>query len=550
MLASARVASAHALSVACRLPTQKRHHAHSHVSLLQGRKNHVARHICHASHPNKTETTTSTTTITAAASIAAAGGGLWALLAALPIPAALAETAADADAVAAAAAALADACSQELGGADLNTVIAVACVVQLIALIGAGVGGWVARVRKAEVERINAQLRQINISLRKQARVESYAPSLSYAPVGQPAAAAAAVAAVSAPPEAVKKEGGTVISEEKQGVLRLLKEGKRYLREGNNAAAFVQFEKGLQQALRMGDCLEEKKAARGCGAAHGGLLGGEEGGPWLCLPQALRMGDCLEEKKAARGCGFHPLWAGASLQRQGKYREAIAYHQRVLDKSCSSGEHAGDTEAHGTHTCSPFLDFPPPSLTLSPFSPSCLPPSPIRSPPLIPPLVPFLLLHFSGASLQRQGKYREAIAYHQRVLDKSCSSGEHAQGTQRPMAQAHALLFLTSHHHLSPSPTLSLSCFFLPRSPSIVPLVSCPPRHSPGASLQRQGKYREAIAYHQRVLDKSCSSGEHAGDTEAYGAIADCYTEIGDLENAAKYYDRYISRMESDDEDH
>ncbi|GJP77351.1 hypothetical protein CLOP_g7760 [Closterium sp. NIES-67] len=317
MLASVRVASAHALSVVCRIPDPKNQHAHSQVSMLQGgRKKRVTRPVCHASHPNKDrrsspKTQTCTSTITEAAAAAAAGGGLWTLLAALPLPPALAETAADADAAAAAAAALADACSQELGGADLNTVIAVACVVQLIALIGAGVGGWIARVRKAEVERINAQLRQINISLRKQARVESYAPSLSYAPVGQPAAAAAvaaaaaAVAAASTPTEAaeaVVKEPEVVISEEKRAVLRLLKEGKRYLREGNNAAAFVGFQKALVQAQAMGDCLEEKKAARGC---------------------------------------------GASLQRQRKYREAIAYHQRVLDKSCSTGEHSGDTEAYG-----------------------------------------------------------------------------------------------------------------------------------------------------------------------------------------------------------
>ncbi|CAI5930355.1 unnamed protein product, partial [Closterium sp. NIES-64] len=314
------------------------------------RKKHVTRPVCQASHRSKTETTITSTTTTTAAAAAAAGGGLWTLLAALPIPPALAETGADADAAAAAAAALADACSQELGGADLNTVIAVACVVQLIALIGAGVGGawraamryvrvgwhgvsgtsaqggggadqrWVARVRKAEVERINAQLRQINISLRKQARVESYAPSLSYAPVGQPPP----------PPRRCRcrrrccrcceranrgsKEGrgGGNFRGEAGGAAAVEGGQEVPAREGNNAAAFVEFEKGLQQAQRMGDCLEEKKAARGCGECGGALV-----------------------------------VDGASLQRQGKYREAIAYHQRVLDKSCSSGEHAGDTEAYG-----------------------------------------------------------------------------------------------------------------------------------------------------------------------------------------------------------
>ncbi|XWS12181.1 hypothetical protein CRYUN_Cryun37aG0067800 [Craigia yunnanensis] len=66
-----------------------------------------------------------------------------------------------------------------------------------------------------------------------------------------------------------------------------------------------------------------------------------------------------------------------------------------------------------------------------------------------------------------------------------------------------------------------------------------------GASLQRQGKYREAIKYHSMVLAIS-ERGEDSGNTEAYGAIADCYTELGDLEKAGKFYDNYIDRLETD----
>ena len=48
------------------------------------------------------------------------------------------------------------------------------------------------------------------------------------------------------------------------------------------------------------------------------------------------------------------------------------------------------------------------------------------------------------------------------------------------------------------------------------------------------------------VLAISEREGEDSGNTEAYGAIADCYTELGDLEGAAKFYDNYIARLESD----
>lgn len=65
-----------------------------------------------------------------------------------------------------------------------------------------------------------------------------------------------------------------------------------------------------------------------------------------------------------------------------------------------------------------------------------------------------------------------------------------------------------------------------------------------GASLQRQGKYREAIKYHNMVLGISKRVGDLSGNTEAYGAIADCYTELGELEKAGKFYDKYIARLE------
>ncbi|KAI3684139.1 hypothetical protein L6452_33358 [Arctium lappa] len=67
-----------------------------------------------------------------------------------------------------------------------------------------------------------------------------------------------------------------------------------------------------------------------------------------------------------------------------------------------------------------------------------------------------------------------------------------------------------------------------------------------GASSQRQGKYREAINYHSMVLSISEREGEDSGNTEAFGAIADCYTELGDLDQAATFYDRYISRLQAE----
>lgn len=190
-------------------------------------------------------------------------------------------------------------CKEEFGGADPNTVFIVACVAEFLALTGAAVGGILARQRKQEVELINAQLRQINISLRKQARVESYAPSLTYAPVGATSVASRTTGTATAVRESEVSESPPT---EKDEAIRLLKAGKRCLREQNPREAVVKFEAALKLAKKVGDKVEEKKAARGL---------------------------------------------GASYQRQKMYKEAIKYHQMVLEVSKVSGESSGDTEAFG-----------------------------------------------------------------------------------------------------------------------------------------------------------------------------------------------------------
>ncbi|XP_060180688.1 protein FLUORESCENT IN BLUE LIGHT, chloroplastic [Lycium barbarum] len=156
----------------------------------------------------------------------------------------------------------------------------------LVALIGATVGGLVARQRKAELQRLNEQLRQINAALRRQAKIESYAPALSYAPVG--------TSRIS--------ESEVIIDPRKQELISHLKSGKTFLRNQAPEKAFLEFKTALELAQDVKDPIEEKKAARGL---------------------------------------------GASLQRQGKYKEAIEYHSMVLDISAKNGEDSGSTEAYG-----------------------------------------------------------------------------------------------------------------------------------------------------------------------------------------------------------
>ncbi|XP_021865468.1 protein FLUORESCENT IN BLUE LIGHT, chloroplastic isoform X1 [Spinacia oleracea] len=158
-------------------------------------------------------------------------------------------------------------------------------VLLFVAIIGATVGGLVARQRKGELQKLNEQLRQINAALRRQAKIESYAPSLSYAPINNRI-----------------PETEVIIDPKTEELISHLKAGKTYLRNQEPDKAYTEFKVALELAKNMNDPVKEKKAARGL---------------------------------------------GASLQRQGKYHEAIRYHNMVLGISKRIGETSGNTDAYG-----------------------------------------------------------------------------------------------------------------------------------------------------------------------------------------------------------
>lgn len=176
--------------------------------------------------------------------------------------------------------ALAETCEADNSLFNMNMPLLLA-----VALVGATVGGLLARQRRGELQRLNEQLRQINAALRRQAKIESYAPTLSYAPIGGRI-----------------PESEVIVDSKKLELISHLKTGKNFLRNQEPEKAFLEFKTALELARNLKDPIEEKKAARGL---------------------------------------------GASLQRQGKYREAIKYHSMVLDISEREKEDSGNTEAFG-----------------------------------------------------------------------------------------------------------------------------------------------------------------------------------------------------------
>lgn len=108
--------------------------------------------------------------------------------------------------------------------------------------------GLVARQRKAELQRLNEQLRQINAALRRQAKIESYAPNLSYAPAGGRVA-----------------ETEVIVDPRKEELISRLKNGKKFLRNQAPDKAQLEFKAALDLAQNLKEPLREKKAARGLG---------------------------------------------------------------------------------------------------------------------------------------------------------------------------------------------------------------------------------------------------------------------------------------------
>lgn len=112
---------------------------------------------------------------------------------------------------------------------------------------------------------MNEQLRQINQALRRQAKIESYAPSLSYAP-----------AAGRIP------ENEVIVDPRKHELISCLKSGKNFLRNQEPEKAFTEFKTALELAQNVKDPIEEKKAARGLGLLLLSLVILEVHECWIC----------------------------------------------------------------------------------------------------------------------------------------------------------------------------------------------------------------------------------------------------------------------------
>ncbi|MEW5305546.1 MAG: hypothetical protein WDW36_008079 [Sanguina aurantia] len=206
-------------------------------------------------------------------------------------------------------------------------------ITEFILLVGAFVGGAVARQRKQEMAKLNDQLRTINISLRQQADRLTYAPAVGQLPspadltrapmpavltriptqpilsqAQQPTVTFTASGTTGPPKGSVDMYSLVSMEEDEMSADQVscreaLRAGKKFLKEQNGAAAMVRFEK----ALMLSKALEER----------------------------------VQERRAMRG-----LAAAARLTKQ--YAMAIKHLERVLTISQEMQEYTGDADAYGT----------------------------------------------------------------------------------------------------------------------------------------------------------------------------------------------------------
>lgn len=64
--------------------------------------------------------------------------------------------------------------------------------------------------------------------------------------------------------------------------------------------------------------------------------------------------------------------------------------------------------------------------------------------------------------------------------------------------------------------------------------------------FRKQHKPAEALQCLEKVLAVSIAMEEFSGDADVFGEIADLYADLGNMEQAAEYYDRCLNAISSE----
>lgn len=199
-------------------------------------------------------------------------------------------------------------------------------ITEAIALIGALVGGLVARQRKKEAERLNEQLRKINMQLRQQARAGTvYAPGLSYAPVGRQSFSASTAATATIPLTTTDSEQKTKasmpqlkafsstdeeLSPEQENCRQVMREGKRLLRSNQ----------GTPIAYPASACLN----------FHPAMNNAYSSNLQVCYENSASIDYVIPAHPSLRTVNMGPIAAGAAALV--RFEKALLMSQKLMDR--------------------------------------------------------------------------------------------------------------------------------------------------------------------------------------------------------------------------
>lgn len=147
-------------------------------------------------------------------------------------------------------------------GRPTVSVVTFLILLQAFAVVGAFVGGWLARQRRLELESTNRKLRHINTELRRRQHEDDDADALS-ADLGAVQASRTAMESAMAGPSAAHPVEGygsanLSLAKARQQISGLLKEGKSSIQQGQGQHALEL----LKQAGQLSQELQDKRAER------------------------------------------------------------------------------------------------------------------------------------------------------------------------------------------------------------------------------------------------------------------------------------------------
>lgn len=221
-------------------------------------------------------------------------------------------------------------------GRPAVSVVTVLILLQAFAIIGAFVGGWLARQRRLELENTNRKLRHINTELRRRQTEDDDADALSRSVEAVQASRTAMESALAGPSAAHPTEGygsdNLSLAKARRQISSLLQEGKASVQQGEPTHALEL----LKQAGQLSEELQDKRAQRAVARATANAYR-EAGDMNMCL-RSLDISLSLSKEVGDTGRDSDVLGEMADVYTEmGDLEKAGQFYDRCIEAMSGNG---------------------------------------------------------------------------------------------------------------------------------------------------------------------------------------------------------------------